>query len=385
MSKDRDDERNTGMPGEETFSLEEILAEFGGGAAKPRWKEDTIPFPVTPRSQRTAPSPAGPPGPGKVVSFPAGRREAPPPAPPPQPEPEEPPEDGDKVLEFPGEEGPASDTPIAGGLNRLFQKADDYAGHMFEEEGKEDDEEVRRAEEYIPGTDEEEPEEPSRFELWLDRHLGSEKAASFFITVAVVLGIVFSVGLFILLPTALTGLVGLAVPLPMWLRNLLEGVVRIVIFMGYLMLCSHMKDIRRVFQYHGAEHKTIFCYEHGLPLTVENVRIQPRHHPRCGTSFLFVVIVVSILLSSVLFSFVEVTNTFARMGLHLLLLPVIVSLTYELNRVVGRYDNRLTRLVSAPGMWLQNWTTFEPDDSMIEVGIRAFTLVLPEEKGKDQW
>lgn len=202
---------------------------------------------------------------------------------------------------------------------------------------------------------------------------------------AVVLGIFFSVGLFILLPTALTGLVGLAVPLPMWLRNLLEGVVRIVIFMGYLMLCSHMKDIHRVFQYHGAEHKTIFCYEHGLPLTVENVRIQPRHHPRCGTSFLFVVIVVSILLSSVLFSFVEVTNTFARMGLHLLLLPVIVSLTYELNRVVGRYDNRLTRLVSAPGMWLQNWTTFEPDDSMIEVGIRAFTLVLPEEKGKDQW
>ena len=165
--------------------------------------------------------------------------------------------------------------------------------------------------------DEEEPEEPSRFELWLDRHLGSEKAASFFITVAVVLGIFFSVGLFILLPTALTGLVGLAVPLPMWLRNLLEGVVRIVIFMGYLMLCSHMKDIHRVFQYHGAEHKTIFCYEHGLPLTVENVRIQPRHHPRCGTSFLFVVIVVSILLSSVLFSFVEVTNTFARMGLHL--------------------------------------------------------------------
>ena len=135
MSKDRDDERNTGMPGEETFSLEEILAEFGGGAAKPRWKEDTIPFPVTPRSQRTAPSPVGPPGPGKVVSFPAGRREAPPPAPPPQPEPEEPPEDRDKVLEFPGEEGPASDNPIAEGLNRLFQKADDYAGHMFEEEG----------------------------------------------------------------------------------------------------------------------------------------------------------------------------------------------------------------------------------------------------------
>ena len=165
----------------------------------------------------------------------------------------------------------------------------------------------------------------------------------------------------------------------------MEGVVKVIIFVGYLILCSHMKDIHRVFQYHGAEHKTIFCYEHGLPLTVENVRKQPRHHPRCGTSFLFVVIVVSILLSSVIFSFVEVTNTFLRMGLHLLMLPVIVSLTYEFNRLVGRYDNWFTRLVSAPGMWLQNWTTFEPDDSMIEVGIRAFTLVLPQEQGKDQW
>ena len=194
-----------------------------------------------------------------------------------------------------------------------------------------------------------------------------------------------AVVLFILLPTAITGLIGLVVPLPMWLRNLLEGVVKVVIFVGYLILCSRMKDIHRVFQYHGAEHKTIFCYEHGLPLTVENVRVQPRHHPRCGTSFLFVVIVVSILLSSLLFSFIEVTNTFARMGLHLLLLPVIVSLTYEFNRLVGRYDNWFTRIMTAPGMWLQNWTTFEPDDSMIEVGIRAFTLVLPEEQGKDAW
>ncbi|MEQ2456197.1 DUF1385 domain-containing protein [Flavonifractor hominis] len=233
--------------------------------------------------------------------------------------------------------------------------------------------------------DEEEPEEPSRFERWLDEHLGSEKAASFFVTVAVVLGMLFSVALFILLPTALAGLVGVFVSLPMWGRNLLEGVVRVVIFAGYLILCSHMKDIRRVFQYHGAEHKTIFCYEHGLPLTVENVRKQPRHHPRCGTSFLFVVIVVSILLSSVVFTYVDVTNTFARMGLHLLLLPVIVALTYEFNRLVGRYDNWFTRLMTAPGMWMQNWTTFEPDDSMIEVGIRAFQLVLPEEKGKDQW
>ncbi len=237
---------------------------------------------------------------------------------------------------------------------------------------------------FVP-EDEETPEEPSKLEVWLDKHLGSEKAASALVTLAVVLGMLFSVVLFILLPTALVGLLGKAVPLAMWVRNLLEGVVRIVIFAGYLMLCSHTKEIHRVFQYHGAEHKTIFCYEHGLPLTVENVRIQPRHHPRCGTSFLFVVIVVSILLSSLLFSFIEVTNTFARMGLHLLLLPVIVSLTYEFNRLVGRYDNWFTRVMTAPGLWLQNWTTFEPDDSMIEVGIRAFTLVLPSEEGKDQW
>ena len=233
--------------------------------------------------------------------------------------------------------------------------------------------------------DEDEPEEPSKFEVWLDKHLGSEKAAAAIVTFAVFLGILFSVLLFFLLPTALVGGVARLVPLPMWGRNLLEGIVRIVIFMAYLMLCSKTKDMRRVFSYHGAEHKTIFCYEHGLPLTVENVRTQPKHHPRCGTSFLFVVIVVSILISSVLFAFIQVTNTFARMGLHLLLLPVIVSITYEINRLVGKYDNPITRLVTGPGLWLQNWTTFEPDDSMIEVGIRAFTLVLPEEKGKDQW
>ena len=233
--------------------------------------------------------------------------------------------------------------------------------------------------------DEDEPEEPSKFEVWLDKHLGSEKAAAAIVTFAVFLGILFSVLLFFLLPTALVGGVARLVPLPMWGRNLLEGIVRIVIFMAYLMLCSKTKDMRRVFSYHGAEHKTIFCYEHGLPLTVENVRAQPKHHPRCGTSFLFVVIVVSILISSVLFAFIQVTNTFARMGLHLLLLPVIVSITYEINRLVGKYDNPITRLVTGPGLWLQNWTTFEPDDSMIEVGIRAFTLVLPAEKGKDQW
>ena len=238
--------------------------------------------------------------------------------------------------------------------------------------------------EFYPEDDE--PEEPSRFEQWLDEKLGSEKAMAFFTTLAVIIGMAFSVGLFFVLPTLLSGGVMWFFPnIPLWVRNLVEGATRVVIFLGYLILCSKTKSIRRVFSYHGAEHKTIFCYEKGLELTVENVRAQPKHHPRCGTSFLFVVIVVSILLSSVLFSFIEVTNTFARMGLHLLLLPVIVSLTYEFNRMVGRYDNWFTRLMTAPGLWLQNWTTFEPDDSMIEVGIKAFTLVLPEEKGKDEW
>ena len=238
--------------------------------------------------------------------------------------------------------------------------------------------------EFYPEDDE--PEEPSRFERWLEEKLGSEKVYSLVVTLALVLGIAFSVGLFILLPTAVVGGAGwLFHGMPMWVRNVLEGVVRIIIFMAYLMLCSKTKDMRRVFQYHGAEHKTIFCYEAGLPLTVENVRRQPRHHPRCGTSFLFVVIVVAILISSFVFSFVEITNVFARMGVHLLLLPVVVSITYELNRWVGRHDNPVTRLLTAPGLWLQNWTTFEPDDSMIEVGIRSLELVLPSEKGKDAW
>lgn len=167
---------------------------------------------------------------------------------------------------------------------------------------------------------------------------------SIVVTLAVILGMAFSVGLFILLPTAVVGGLGyLFQGMPMSVRNVLEGVVRIIIFVSYLILCSKTKDIHRVFQYHGAEHKTIFCYEAGLPLTVENVRKQPRHHPRCGTSFLFVVIVVAILLSSFVFSFVELTNVFARMGVHLLLLPVVVSITYELNRWVGRHDHPVTR------------------------------------------
>ncbi len=227
-------------------------------------------------------------------------------------------------------------------------------------------------------------EEESAFEKWVGEHLG-KKAEDILMAGAALVGGLFAILLFTVLPTVLVGGLGKVVVLTRWPKVILEALLKVAIFLTYMVAISKMKEIHRVFEYHGAEHKTIACYEAGDELTVENVRKYTRFHPRCGTSFLFVGIVVSILLSSVLFSFVEVTNTFARMGLHLLLLPVIVSLTYELNRVVGRYDNRLTRLVSAPGMWLQNWTTFEPDDSMIEVGIKALELVLPERQGEDAW
>ena len=237
---------------------------------------------------------------------------------------------------------------------------------------------------------EEEEEEPSRFEKWLETRFGSEALMKWIIGVAVAAGIGFSILLFIILPTLATSALLYFFPdAPMWLRNLLEGVVKLVIFFVYLVLCSRLKDIRRTFQYHGAEHKTIFCYERGLELTVENARKMPRHHPRCGTSFLFVVIVIAVLASCVVFALPGIrdvaANPLVRILLHLVLLPLIVSVTYELNRFIGRHDNPVTRFLSAPGLWMQNFTTFEPDDSMLEVAIEALNRVLPEHTGDDIW
>jgi uncharacterized protein YqhQ len=235
---------------------------------------------------------------------------------------------------------------------------------------------------------EEEAAQPSKFELWMEEHLSSKKLESAVVTLAVLLGVGMSVFLFMVLPTFLTGGLLHFIPgFPLWGRNLVEGILKICIFLLYLIFCSRQKDIFRVFQYHGAEHKTIFCYEAGLPLTVENVRIQPRHHPRCGTSFLFVVIFVSILFSSVVFGIWPVTNVWLRTLVHLVLLPLVVGVTYEFNRWVGRHtqDSGLARVLTAPGMWMQNFTTNEPDDSMIECAIRSLELVLPSEKGKDSW
>lgn len=228
--------------------------------------------------------------------------------------------------------------------------------------------------------EEEEEAEPGKFEQWLSRHISSEKLESLIIYFAVALGILFSVGMFMLLPTFLVGLIR-PIHDNYFLRNLCEGLVKIVVFTGYMIAVSRLPDMRRVFSYHGAEHKTIKCYELGKPLTVENVRPCTRKHPRCGTSFLFVVIVISILVGSV----IQVGNTLLRMLCHLLLLFPVVAVSYEFNRLVGRHDNALTRALTAPGMWFQNFTTNEPDDSMIECAIAAMNAVIPEQEGADNW
>lgn len=243
---------------------------------------------------------------------------------------------------------------------------------------------------------EESMEEPSKFDQWLEKKLGSKKFQSFLLGSAVALGLGMSVLLFILLPDIVVGLFDRWIPGNL-LRNLVQGVVRIAIFMGYMLLVSRMKEMKRVFSYHGAEHKTIRCYEAGLELTVDNVRLQTRKHPRCGTSFLFVVMILSILIFSVaselliamIPGIVALDGTFLykliMVGCKLLLLPVVVAFAFEINRLVGRYDNWFTRILTAPGMWFQNFTTYEPDDDMIDVAIAALTAVLPEQEGDDLW
>ena len=226
----------------------------------------------------------------------------------------------------------------------------------------------------------EEQGEPDKLDQWIENHFPAEKAQKLVIGVAVVLGIALSVFLFIFLPAAIIGLIP-ALKTSYFVRNLSEGLVRVMILLLYMGLVSHVSDVKRLFSYHGAEHKTIFCYEHGKELTVDNVRTESRFHPRCGTSFLLVVVIVSILVNSV----VRLDNTFARMGCHLLLLPVVVGISYEINRWCGGHDNWLSAALSAPGKWLQRLTTNEPDDSMIECAIRALELVIPEEKGSDAW
>ena len=206
---------------------------------------------------------------------------------------------------------------------------------------------------------------------------------------AIAISLVLSVGLFILLPTALTRgaewLLSL-VPSAAFAQSrvftgVCEGVVRMAIFIGYLALVSQMSDIRRVFEYHGAEHKTIACYEGGEELTCENIRKYTRFHPRCGTSFLLFVMIISI----ILFSLLPRTGIFVRMLMRLALLPVVAGLSYEVIKLAGRHQGGIIGALTKPGLWLQKLTTREPDDSQIEVAIASMKAVIPDNKEDDRW
>lgn len=201
--------------------------------------------------------------------------------------------------------------------------------------------------------------------------------------VASVLGVGLSLVLFMWLPIQLFSWLTKAVPAldHAYLRGLFEGILRIVIFVVYLLLVTQMKDIRRTFQYHGAEHKSIFCYEKGLPLTVENVRQQSRFHPRCGTSFMILMLLVGVIISIL----IPISTPWLRTVVKLLLLPVSVGVGYELIKLAGRHDNAFTRIISAPGVWLQHLTTKEPEDGMIECAITALEAVIPADREADNW
>ena len=231
----------------------------------------------------------------------------------------------------------------------------------------------------ISGVDAEEEKRKAENPKWYDAPIVDK----LLMPIATVLAVVLAVVLFFWLPMQLFTWLSAAVPAldgHYLLRAVFEGVLRILIFIGYVWATSLMKDIRRTYQYHGAEHKTIFCYEAGLPLTVENVRVQRRFHPRCGTSFLILVLLVSIVVSM----FIRIDNVPLRMFVKLLTLPLIIGIGYELIKLAGRKDNLLTRIISAPGIALQHLTVFEPDDSMIECAIAAMKKVIPDD-GSDTW
>ncbi len=226
----------------------------------------------------------------------------------------------------------------------------------------------------------EDSEPESKLDKWLDEHLG-EKFQNALMVCAALMGGVAAILLFSVTPTSVVGFVSRFMPLGRWGRVILEAVLKMAIFLAYLALCSRMKEIHRLFEYHGAEHKTIACYEAGEPLTVENIRKYSRFHPRCGTSFLILTLLVSI----AVFSVIPWTGTALRVVYKLLFLPMVMGISYELLKLCGRTDNLLTHIIRAPGLWVQRLTVFEPDDSMIECAIQAVTPVLPENPEEGQW
>lgn len=226
---------------------------------------------------------------------------------------------------------------------------------------------------------EEEDETPSKLEQWLIDKIGTGVMESALYFLSVLLGVVLAIGLFIVLPAFAASF--LPDSIPHFGANFIEGVLRIIIFIAYMVLMGRIPDIKRTFRYHGAEHKTIYCYEKGLELTTEHVRRQPREHPRCGTSFLFVIMIISILV----FSLVSADSRWIQLLLRVVLLPVVIGLSYEVNRFAGRHDGLFSRILRWPGMMLQRITVLEPDDSMIEVAIVSLQHVIPENRQEDKW
>ena len=251
----------------------------------------------------------------------------------------------------------------------------------------------------LSGAADDDEEEMTKFEKWLVDKLG-DKLMGAVMTIAAFLGVALAVVLFVFVPswlfTLIKYLVGDNADLSAWwIQSTFEGILKIIIFITYMWLVSKMEAIRRTYEYHGAEHKTIFCYEKGLELTVDNVRPQVRFHPRCGTSFIFLVLLISILVYSLVpinndmfinaFGVTEGLAIVLRASCKILLLPVIVGISYEIIRIAGRHDNIITKIISAPGLALQRLTTKEPDDSEIEAAITAMKAVIPENKEKDRW
>lgn len=227
-----------------------------------------------------------------------------------------------------------------------------------------------------------EEEEPSKFEKWLTEKLG-DKLMTIVMVIASILGVALALTLFMFVPSLVTKGIGLLLPLGDFAKTCIEGLIKIGVFIAYIALTSLMKDIKRTYEYHGAEHKTIACYEAGDELTVENVKKHLRFHPRCGTSFIFIVLFISIIVFSVFR--VPWDVLWLRVLIKVAVLPVIVAIAYEIIKLAGRHDNIITRIVSAPGLWIQRLTTREPDDGQVECAIAAFKPCVPEDLEKDQW
>lgn len=253
-------------------------------------------------------------------------------------------------------------------------------------------------------TELEEEEERKKREAEGKEKKDDSKLVAAVMVIGTVLGVALAVLLFMMVPSCIFNLINAAVTNGVGVnwdtvrngidagvlnnyRALIEGLMKLAVFIGYVALVSLEKDVRRVFQYHGAEHKTIFCYESGLPLTVENCRMQRRFHPRCGTSFMFLMIVVGILISTVIVVFVPAVTKITALWvcIKILLVPLFCGIGYELIKYCGRHDNMITKIVAAPGLWVQRLTTKEPEDDMLECAIASIEAVIPENKDDDKW